>query len=432
MQRTTAKAARQDTFSRPGQSWRATTFRALRHPNFRLFWYGQLISLIGTWMQQVAQQLLVYRITDSASKLGIVAAAGSLPVLLFSMWAGVLVDRVPKRTLIVITQTVAMVLAFILALLVYLDVVQFWHVVVLATLLGCVNAVDMPARQSFVPEMVGREDLGNAVALNSSVFNAARVVGPAAAGLLVAAVGEATAFTLNGISYLAVIAGLLLMRLPPFEPSATHRTPLLELMDGLRYVARDPFKRVLLSALVAHTIFGTFHITLMPVFARDVFVVQGLPLLASSEVRLGFLSASFGLGALVGAIGLASMGERTRAGTRIMSGLLIYPAAFILFTLAPSFWLALPMLMIGGWAMITLLATTNTMLQTTTPDALRGRVMGLYTMALVGLMPFGNLLAGYLAELLGSAPLAVALGQSILLLVAVAVWLFAPQIRRTA
>jgi MFS family permease len=429
MQRTTAEA-RGSGRSGASQTWRVQTFRALQHRNFRLFWYGQLISLIGTWMQQVAQQWLVYRLTDSASKLSIVAAAASVPVLLLSLWAGVLLDRFPKRQVIIVAQIAAMLLAFVLAALVYSGVVQFWHVVVLATLLGVVNAVDMPARQSFVPEMVGKEDLSNAIALNSSIFNAARVVGPAVAGLLVAAVGEATAFLINGLSFVAVLAGLFMMRLPSFVPNSTHRTPLLELIDGLRYVLRDPLKRVLIGALTVHSIFGTLHITLMPIFARDVFVVRGIPLLQDPEARLGILSASFGLGALIAAIALASIGERTRPGTRIMTGLLIYPIAFLLFSFASSFWLALPLLMLGGWSMITLLATTNTLLQTTTPDVLRGRVMSLYTLTLVGLMPFGHLLAGFLAEQFGSAPMAVRLGQLFVLLTAILVFVFAPRVRR--
>lgn len=427
MQRTVAEAAVVTPGAR--RAWHQTTFRALRHRNYRLFWFGQLVSLCGTWMQSVAQQWLVYRLTDSATKLGIVAAAASLPVLVLSLWAGVLVDRLPKRTVIMATQTAAMLLAFVLAALTWLGVVQFWHVVVLATLLGCVNAIDMPARQAFVPEMVERQDLGNAIALNSSAFNAARVVGPAVAGLLVAAVGEAVAFSLNGVSYLAVIAGLLLMRLPPWEPRAAARTPLLDLLDGLRYVARDPLKRALIGALALHTIFGTLHITLMPVFARDVFVVRGVSALAQGEARLGVLMAAFGVGALAGALSIAALDDRIRAGTRITVGLWLYPLAFILFAIAPSFWLALPMLAAGGWAMITLLATTNTVLQTTTPDGLRGRVMSLYTLVLVGLMPFGNLLAGALADGLGSAPLAVGLGQLVVLATAAAVSLGVPHIR---
>ncbi len=412
------------------QAWASKTFRALRHRNFRLFWYGQLVSLSGTWMQQVAQQWLVYRLTDSPTRLGIVAAAGTLPVLLLSLWAGVLVDRVPKRTVIVVTQIVAMLLAFTLAALVWLDLIQFWHIVVLATLLGVVNAVDMPARQAFVPEMVGKEDLANAIALNSSVFNAARVVGPAVAGLLVAALGEATAFALNGASYIAVIAGLMLMRLPAWEPRVSHRTPLLDIRDGLRYVLRDPLKRALIGFLIVHTIFGTLHITLMPVFAREVFVVEGIRGLQNGETRLGLLMAGFGLGALAGALGIAALGDRTRAGARITTGLFVYPIAFILFSLAPSFWLALPLLAVGGWSMITLLATTNALLQSTTPDALRGRVMSLYTLALVGLMPFGHLLAGFLADFFNSAPLAVRSAQVIVLLPAFVVWFWAPQVRQ--
>lgn len=408
----------------------AKTFRALQHRNFRLFFYGQLVSLIGTWMQQVAQQWLVYRITDSPSKLGIVSAAAALPVLVFSLWAGVFVDRLPKRTVIIATQIASMLLAFTLAALVFLNVVQFWHVVVLAILLGCVNAIDMPARQSFVPEMVDRDDLGNAIALNSSIFNGARVIGPALAGLLVAAVGEGWAFTINGASFLAVLAGLLMMRLPPSPINTTPRTPLLDLIEGVRYVWIDPLKRVLIGALAVQTIFGTLHITLMPVFARDVFVIQGNSWLSSGELRLGILSATFGLGALIAALLLATLGDRTKSGTRIMTGLVVYPIAFILFSFAPSFWFALPLLLIGGWSMITLLATANTLMQTTTSDQLRGRVMGLYILVGVGLMPFGHLLAGFLTEQFDSARMAVRLAQSIVLLTAIAVWLFAPQVRR--
>jgi MFS family permease len=424
-QRQTATADKLEP-PKPTPRW----FRALQHRNFRLFWYGQLVSLIGTWMQQVAQQWLVYRITDSAAKLGIVAAAASLPVLVLSLWAGVLIDRLPKRTVLVATQTTAMLLALILAALVFSGVVQFWHVVVLATLLGCVNAIDLPARQAFTPEMVGKEDLPNAIALNSSVFNAARVLGPSLAGLLVAAVGEAAAFMLNGASYMAVIAGLLLMRLPPLAENKHHRTPLLELGDGLRYVLQDPLKRVLFSALAIHTIFGTFHITLMPVFARNVFTVEGIPFLEAGETRLGILMATFGLGAFIAAFSLATVAERVRPGTRIMAGMILSPIAFILFSLTSSFWPALPLLMLGGWSIIIMLATSNTLIQITTPDNFRGRVMSLYTMTLVGLLPFGHLLAGFLAERFDSAPMAVRIGQSVVLLVALLVYFQAPRIRQ--
>jgi MFS family permease len=421
MQRTAVEShIPQSNVEQEPQAWGSKTFRALRHRNFRLFWYGQLVSLSGTWMQQVAQQWLVYRLTDSPTRLGIVAAASTLPVLFLSLWAGVLVDRVPKRTVIIVTQGVAMLLAFTLAALVWLDLVQFWHIVVLATLLGCVNAVDMPARQAFVPEMVGKEDLGNAIALNSSVFNAARV----------AALGEATAFALNGATYVAVIAGLMMMRLPAWEPKASQRTPLLDIKDGLSYVVRDPLKRALVGALVIHSIFGTLHITLMPVFARNVFVVEGIRGLQNGETRLGLLMAAFGLGALAGALGIAALGDRTRPGTRIMVGLFVYPIAFMLFSWASSFWAALPLLAVGGWSMITLLATTNMLLQSTTPDQLRGRVMSLYTLVLVGLMPFGHLLAGFLADFFNSAPLAVRSAQVIVLLTAFVVWFWAPQVRR--
>lgn len=380
-------------------------------------------------MQMVAQQWLVYSLTGSATRLGIVAAAGSLPVLFFSLWAGVLVDRLPKRPVLVATQVASMLLAFVLAALVATGTVQFWHIVLLSALLGCVNAIDMPARQAFTPEMVGKEDLASAIALNSSVFNGARVVGPSIAGLLVAAVGEAAAFSINGITYMAVIAGLLMMRLPPFMPSKQVGTPLLNLVDGLRYVARDHLKRVLIGALVVQTIFGTLHMTLMPVFAKDVLLVENVPFLQNGEARLGLLMASSGLGALVAALMLASSSGRIRPGTRIMIGLLLYPISHILFSLTTSFWLALAMLILGGWATITLLATINTLLQTTTPDSLRGRVMSLYSMTLVGFLPFSNLMAGYLAERLNSAPLTVLLGQLVVLAAAIAIYIRAPHVR---
>ncbi len=404
-------------------------FPALRHRNFRLFFTGQLISLIGTWMQQVAQQWLVYRLTNSATKLGIVAAAASIPVLVFSLWAGVFADRLPKRNVLLFTQGASMTLAFVLAALAFTGAVQFWHVVVLAFLLGCVNAIDMPARQSFVPEMVGenRADLANAIALNSSIFNGARVIGPAVAGFLVAAVGEAMAFTLNGASYIAAIAALLAMRFLPAAAASSNRAPLTDLLEGLRYVWRDPLKRILIAILAAQTVFGTLHITLMPVFAREVFIETGA--LASGEMRLGVLLACFGLGALIASLSLATLGGRTRAGTRIVAGLFGFPIAFILFSYASSLWQALPLLVLGGWALITLVATINTLLQTSTPDALRGRVMSLYTLALVGLMPLGHLLAGFLAERFGSAPMAVRCGQIVVLLMAVVVYFFAPRVR---
>jgi MFS family permease len=431
MQQTRLKSAQAtESLDRRGADAAPRRFRALRHRNYRLFWYGQLVSLIGTWMQSVAQQWLVYRLTGSATKLGIVAAAGTLPVLLLSLWAGVLVDRLPKRPVLVATQISAMLLAFALAALVATGSVQFWHIVLLSTLLGCVNAIDMPARQAFTPEMVGKEDLPSAIALNSSVFNGARVIGPSIAGMLVAAVGEAAAFSLNGVSYLAVIAGLLMMRLPKFTANRHHGTPLLDLLDGVRYVARDPLKRVLIAALMVQTIFGTLHMTLMPVFAKDVFVVQGIPFLQSGELRLGLLMASSGVGALTAALMLASVSGRSRSGARIMTGLFLYPIAYILFSLTTSFWLALLLLMLGGWATITLLATCNTLLQTTTPDALRGRVMSLYSMTLVGFLPFSNVMAGFLAERLNSAPLAVRLSQLVVLATAIAIYMWAPRVRQ--
>ncbi len=395
--------------------------RALRHRNYRLFFIGQLVSLIGTWMQTVAQGWLVLRLTDSPLLLGMVAAFNSLPILIFSIPAGTIVDRVPKRTLLVITQIAAMLLALILAGLTLSDAVQVWHVLVLATLLGLVNAFDAPARQAFTVEMVGREDLLNAIALNSSIFNGARTIGPAVAGLVVAIIGEGPAFLLNGISFIAVIASLLMMRLPPFTaPQGGNRGE--QLREGLRYIAQEQRVGTLLGLAGVISLFGFVHIPLLPVFARDV--------LNEGATGLGWLSAASGVGALAAALQLAQFGDKIQRGRALSIALLIYPIFMIGFTMMRTLPLAMVMLALAGWAGVTAMALTNTLIQSIVPDALRGRVMSVFTLLLMGLSPLGGLVAGAVAQLIGNVPLVVACSAALSWIIGlVGVWR-APQLRQ--
>jgi MFS family permease len=388
-----------------GRTRFAETFRALRHHNFRLFWFGQLISLVGTWMQSAAQWWLVHRMTHEPIWLGIVGTATFLPVFLFSFLGGVVADRVPKRTMLVATQISSMVLALVLSALTFAHVVTVTHIIVVAFLLGTVNAFDMPVRQAFVIELVGGEDLMNAIALNSSIFNGARVLGPAIAGLLIAGTGEAVCFLLNGISFLPVIAGFLLMRLPPPTPRA--RQPIAhELAEGFRFVRRTPRVRIILQAVAVASIFGMSFTILLPVFADKI--------LGQGARGYGLLMGAVGLGAVAGALRLAG-----RTGTRgtarlITTGMGLFGISLIAMALSRQFYLSMAILMVVGAAMITQLATTNTYLQRTTPNELRGRVLSIYSFVLVGLAPIGSFLAGALAQRLG-APWAVGIGGGICL-----------------
>lgn len=395
--------------------------RALRHRNYRLFFIGQLISLTGTWMQSVAQGWLVLSLTDSPAWLGAVAAINSLPVLLFSLPAGAIIDRVSKHRLLLITQVVAMSLALVLAGLTITGTAQLWHVLVLAFLLGVVNSFDATARQSFTVEMVGREDLLNAIALNSSIFNAARTIGPAVAGVLVALIGEGPAFLLNGLSFGPVIASLLLMRLPPYSPpSGAKRSG--QLAEGLRYIAGQPVVRALLTQAGAISFFGFVQIPLLPIIARD---IMGL-----GAEGLGWLSAASGTGALIASIMLAQLGDRLPRGRLLTVAVLLYPLFLIGFSFTRSLLPGMAMLALAGWAGVSTMALTNTLIQSVVPDNLRGRVMSVFTMFLMGLSPMGGMIAGTVAQAVGSVPLVVAASATIAWLIAVAGAVFSPHIRR--
>lgn len=376
-----------------------TTLRALRSRNYRLFFLGQLVSLVGTWMQSVAQSWLVYRLTGSEALLGVVGFCGQIPVLLLAPLGGTVADRVPKRSLIVVTQAASMVLALALAVLTLADAVHVSHVFALAALLGVINAFDMPARQSFAVEMVGKADLTNAIALNSSVFNGARFVGPAIAGFLVAAIGEGWCFLANGLSYLGVIAGLLAMRgLPPVAAHA-RRSAAAEILEGFFYIGRTAPIRTLLLLLGTLALFGLQYTVLMPVFADRV--------LGGGVRELGWLMGAAGFGALLGALALARRERLQGLSSWIAEAACGFGLALAAFALSRRLALSLPLLVAAGFCMMVAIGGGNTLIQSLAADRLRGRVMAVYAMTFMGAAPIGAILSGWLAERIG-APLTVA------------------------
>ncbi|HJT55596.1 MAG TPA: MFS transporter [Ktedonobacteraceae bacterium] len=397
-------------------------FIALRHRNFRLFWFGQLISLIGTWMQTTAQAWLVLELTHSAWWLGVVGALQFLPVLLFALFGGVLADRLPKRTVLLFTQSSAMLLAFTLWILVATGVVQLWHVLILATCLGLINALDMPTRQAFVVEMVGREDLPNAVALNSSLFNMARIIGPGIGGILIAWLGVAPLFLLNGISFIAVLIGLAMIDMQQLHALARHdelqqgtRKPgtLKSLREGLAYVRNTPSVLLVIAVIGIVSLFGINFNVVLPLFATDVLNV--------GAVGFGFISATFGLGSLISALWLA-WGNNRPSMSRLLMGTIAFGILEALFAMSHLYLLSLVLIAGVGFAQIAFSALANTTLQTVTPDHLRGRVMSVYMMVFAGSTPLGNLFIGGLAHLY-NAPIALLVGALLSLIAAIGGWI---------
>jgi len=418
---TAAVAAQTPAGGRP----RPSTFRALRHRNYRLFFFGQLVSLIGTWMQTIAQQYLVYRLTGSATMLGAISLLGIIPLLPMSLWGGSLADRFPKRSIILVTQTSMMLLAFILAALAWSGTVQVWHIMLLSVLLAAANAVDMPARQAFIVDMVdGKEDLTNAIGLNSTIFNASRAIGPAVAGVAVATTGEAGAFFLNGLSFIAVIAGLLLMRLPPHTPPERQATLSSHLWEGARYVRKEQTVLVLISLVAVSAFLSMPYSTLLPVFSSKVLNVSAQPLLKAlcswasamglrcqspDALTFGLLSAATGVGALIGALFVASLPPQARRGGWLTLGNLTFPALVVLMALSRSFAASLLLLMGIGFSFVIQNALANTLIQVSVPDALRGRVMSFYTLTFQAMMRMGGMQAGLMGDAFG-APFAVGVG----------------------
>ncbi len=380
----------------------ARIFRALRYRNYRLFFIGQGISLIGTWMQQVAISWLVYSLTNSALLLGVVAFSGLISTFLLTPFAGVLVDRLDRHRILVVTQTLAMLQALALAAVVLTGVAAVWNLILLSIMLGLINAFDMPTRQSFVLDMVtNREDLGNAIALNSSLFNAARLIGPSVAGVLVATVGEGLCFLINGISFIAVIACLLAMKIAPTPPRGKNEDFFRGMKDGAAYAFGFPPVKYIILLLTFASLVAMPYPVLMPVFARE--VLQG------GANTLGFLMAGAGVGALAGAIYLASRKNVFGLDKIIVVSACSFGVGLICFSLSRTMLLSMIFMAITGFGMVVQLAASNTILQTIADDDKRGRVMSFFVMSFMGLAPFGTLLFGALADSIG-APYTLLIG----------------------
>ena len=388
------------TLSTPPQSRIAGAFRALRHRNFQLFFGGQFISLIGTWMQTVAQSWLVYKLTGSSLLLGAVGFSSQIPIFLLSPVGGAVADRRNRHYIVIATQTASMILAFILAAITLLGIVKVWHIFVLSALLGFVNAFDVPGRQAFLVEMVGKEDLMNAIALNSSMFNGARIVGPAVAGLLVASIGEGWCFFANAVSYIAVIAGLLLMRVAERSP-ARESSALRDIKEGFEWVLGTKPVLALLLLVGLVSLVGMPYSVLMPIFADQI--------LHSGARGLGILMGFSGAGALIGALALAAKSGLRGLGTWVAACSASFGVFLVLFAYSRMFWVSAVLLIPVGLFMMVQMASTNTLIQSMVPDRLRGRVISLYSMMMMGMAPLGALLAGGVSERLG-APITVAIG----------------------
>jgi MFS family permease len=402
MQGRPAISVPQDNEATPGehQSRVPAMFRALRYRNYRLFFSGQLISVIGTWMQSVAQSWLVYRLTGSSLLLGLVGFAGQIPVFLLASVGGMVADRRSRHRMVITTQTSAMLLAFILSALTLLGHIKVWEIMVLASSLGLVNAFDIPARQAFVVEMVNPRDLVNAIALNSAMVNGARILGPAVAGVTVAAIGEGWCFFANGASYIAVIVGLLLMVVTP-RSRDSQSSGLRSVVEGFHWVARTAPIRALLLLLGLVSLTGMPYMVLMPIFADRI--------LHSGARGMGLLMGAAGMGALVATMVLAARHGVHGLGRWVMFASMGFGASLILFSFSRWFWLSMLLVMPAGFSMILQMASSNTLIQTMVPDELRGRVMAVYSMMFMGMAPFGALLSGVIAQHMG-APLTVRLG----------------------
>jgi MFS family permease len=378
-------------------------WRALRHRNFRLFFGGQTISLIGSWMTRVATSWLVYRLTGSALLLGTVSFAGQIPTFIFAPFAGVWIDRLDRRQVLVWTQTLAMAQSFALAALTFTGYISINWILGLSILQGIINAFDMPGRQSFMVQMVGdRADLGNAIAINSSMVNVARLIGPSLAGLLIAATSEAWCFLIDGISYIAVIASLLMMQLDVPEVRRVVKSTLAELVEGWTYVAESVPIRTILLLFAAVSLMGMPFVVLMPVFAAK--VLNGGP------HTLGFLMGAMGVGALVSALSLAARKSVRGLIRMIPMAAGVFGIGLIGFGLSHVFWLSMITVMVAGGGMMQGMAASNTIIQTLVTEDKRGRVMSYYTMAFVGMAPFGSLLAGTMAHAIPTARLWIAGG----------------------
>jgi MFS family permease len=378
----------------------STRFRALQHRNFQLFFAGQLVSLIGTWMQSTAQLWLVYKLTNSAALLGVFGFANQIPILLLASIGGYVGDRYNRHRGVIATQTAAMILAFVLAALTLTGVIRHmglrgaWVIIFIAFLVGIVNAFDVPIRQAFLVQMVGKEDLPNAIALNSSIFNGARVVGPAIAGFAIAWIGEGWCFFLNGVSFLAVILALLAMRLQPVAIKPSTDSPLRSLIQGFRFAMSDPPIRSALLLLSWLSLLGLQYSVFLPIFAEDI--------LHGGARGLGLLMSSAGVGAVLGALHFAARTEFKGLARWIAGTSMACAIGLVLFSASRVFWMSMVVLFVVGFSATVQMAATNTIVQSRVPDELRGRIMAVYATMFMGVQPIGSLLAGGIAKRIGA------------------------------
>ncbi|MGB9835926.1 MAG: MFS transporter [Candidatus Saccharicenans sp.] len=400
-------------------SWKQT-FYALKYPNYRLWFIGQLISVLGSWMQMTAQSFLVYELTHSPAYLGYVGFAAGLPTWIFMLYGGVVADRIPRRKILIITQSLLMVLAFVLALMVFLKIIQPWHIVILAFLTGTVNAFDAPARQAFVLEMIEPDALTNAIALNSAMFNTAQALGPAAGGLIYASLGPAWCFTINGLSFIAVIVALALMNLKPFEPRVTENSVLEDLKEGIGYVVHHRVIRLLILTVAVTTLFGRAFITLLPAWAVQV--------LHGDARTNGFLQTAAGAGALLGSLFIASFSHQFSRGKLLALGTLTFPVVVTIFAFSKFLPVSLFLLFLSGLATIMIYNLCNALVQIQTPEDMRGRVMSIYSFVFFGFMPFAALWIGQAASLLGER-IPVLVSSGIFLVYAVIITFYDGRVR---
>jgi len=427
---------------------RSTAFRALRHRNYKLWFFGQGLSLVGTWMQSMAQQVLVYRLTGSASALGIVSFMTVLPLVPLALWGGSLSDRVSKRNLLLVTQTLMLFQAILLAWLTWTGIVEIWHVYLMAFMLGAFKAVDTPARHSFVVEMVeGKEDLTSAIGLNSAIQNGAKTLGPALAGVFVAVTGEAMAFFVNSLSFLAVIVSLLMMKGLPQPPGRRQENTnaLTHTIEGVRFVFSQQALLILMSLVAVSSFLSKPYQTLMPVFADVNLKESAAPLIAflcnrehallncraPEALPLGLLLAALGIGAVIGALLVASLPEHARRGWVLTFGNLSFPLLLLFFVSSNSMALSLVLMALTGLTRVMQNAMANTLLQITAPDGLRGRVMSFYSLISQGMTHLGGLQAGFAADWVG-APVSIGVGAAVSLLYGTYVALRYRQVRNLA
>lgn len=403
-------------------SWKKT-FAALQYPNYRLWFTGQLISLFGSWMQITAQGFLIYELTRSPGYLGLVGFVAGLPTWIFMLYGGVVADRMPRRRLLIITQTAMLALAFILAGLTFGRLVEPWHILILAFGMGTATAFDAPARHAFILEMVEPEDMTNAIALNAAMFNSATALGPAVAGVTYALFGPGWCFTINGISFIAVITALALMKLRPFIPKTQATSVIQDLKEGLSYVASHKMIRTIILTLGTVTLFGFAYATLMPAWA--------VKILGGDSRTNGLLLSARGIGALIGSLLIASLGRFKFRGRLLALGTLAFPSFVIIFAFVRWLPLSLPILVAAGMSHILIFNLCNSLVQSFSPDELRGRIMSIYSLVFFGLMPLAALWIGGAAEKFGEPP-AIIIGGSISLVFALAVFFFVPKLHKLA